>query len=93
VINNATGTLDGTGTITITGGSGRFVGANGILNFSESEPLEQDPTAPLRGKAFLSGSFQTPQKVPEPKMNLVLIGIEVTAVGFLLRQRRLRSAA
>lgn len=92
VINNATGTLDGTGTITITGGSGRFVGATGILNFSESEPLDQDPTAPLRGKAFFSGSFQTPQKVPEPKMNLVLIGVGVTAAGFLLRQRRLRSA-
>jgi phosphate-selective porin len=31
--------------------------------------------------------------VPEPKINLVLIGVEVTAAGFLLRQRRLRSAA
>lgn len=55
--------------------------------------VDQDPTAPLRGKAFLTGSFQTPQKVPEPKINLVLIGVEVTAAGFLLRQRRLRSAA
>lgn len=92
VINNATGTLDGTGTITITGGSGRFVGATGVLNFSETEPLAQDLTAPLKGQAFLTGSFQTPQKVPEPTINLVFIGVGVTAAGFLLRQRRLRSA-
>lgn len=91
-INNANGTLDGSGTITITGGSGRFAGATGVLNFSETEPLDQDPTAPLRGTAILSGFFQVPQKIPEPGTNLALVGVGVTGVGFLLRQRRLRSA-
>ncbi|ARV60544.1 hypothetical protein BZZ01_19620 [Nostocales cyanobacterium HT-58-2] len=90
-INNANGILEGFGTVTITGGSGRFAGATGILNFSETEPLDQDPTAPLKGRAFLSGSFQTPQRVPEPSINLALAGGLIGA-SFLLRQRRLRSA-
>lgn len=90
-INNANRTLDGSGTITITGGSGRFAGATGVLNFSETEPLDQDPTAPLRGRAFLTGSFQTPQKVPEPRINLLLAS-GIIGAGFLLRQRRIRSA-
>ena len=91
-IDSATNTLNGTGIITITGGTGRFTGATGILNFSESESLDQDPTAdPLRGQAFLSGSFQVPQRVPEPSTNMTLAGIGVIGTGFLLRRRRLQS--
>jgi hypothetical protein len=91
-INFTSGILEGSGTVTITGGAGRFSGATGVLNFFETEPLDQDPTAPLRGQAFLSGSFQTPRTVPEPTATTTLIGIGVTGAGFLLRQRRLLSA-
>ena len=91
---NATATIDseinrllGSGTVTITGGAGRFSGASGVLNFSESEPLAQDPTAPLRGQAFLSGSFQVPQNVPEPRSNTTLVGMGLIGAVSLLRRR------
>lgn len=81
--------LVGSGTITITDGAGRFSGATGILNFREIESLDQDPTAPLKGQAFLSGSFQTPQKTPEPRTNTTLFGICVIGIGWILRRRYL----
>ncbi|WP_414580804.1 hypothetical protein [Scytonema sp. PCC 10023] len=85
-------TLSGSGTVNITGGTGRFSGAIGTLNFFENDELNPDPTAPTRGRAILSGFFQVPEKVPEPRTNLALVGVGVTGAGFLLRQRRLRSA-
>ncbi|MBW4631247.1 MAG: hypothetical protein KME30_04900 [Iphinoe sp. HA4291-MV1] len=36
-------------TINITGGEGRFIGAKGILTFSETNVLSPDPTAPING--------------------------------------------
>lgn len=81
--------LVGSGTIIITDGAGRFSGATGILNFREIESLDQDPTAPLKGQAFLSGSFQTPQKTPEPRTNTTLFGICVIGIGWILRRRYL----
>ena len=93
---NATASFDfinrklvGSGIITITGGAGRFTGATGILKFSEIESLNQAPTAPLKGQAFLSGSFQTPQKTPEPRTNATLFGICIIGIGFILRRRYL----
>lgn len=82
-IDLTTGTLNGSGTVTITGGEGIFSGASGILNFSETEPLNQDPTAPLRGQAFLSGSIEV---VPEPGAEIgILVGMGVIGSSFLLR--------
>ncbi|MEH2313645.1 MAG: hypothetical protein V7K35_20105 [Nostoc sp.] len=81
--------LVGSGTITITGGAGRFSGATGIFNFSETESLNVDPTALLRGKTFLSGSFQTPQQIPEPRMGATLFGICVIGISSILRRRYL----
>ncbi|MDF5724552.1 MAG: hypothetical protein PUP91_29635 [Rhizonema sp. PD37] len=82
--------LIGSGSETITGGSGRFTGATGTLTFNESEPLT-DPTAPLRGQASLSGSIQVPQRVPEPNNTTTVISIGGIATGVLLR-RRFKSA-
>lgn len=79
--------LFGTGIINITGGAGKFSGANGTINFTEIEPLNSDPTAPLKGQAFLKGSFQTPQQVPEPGTNTALIGIGMIAVGLRYKKR------
>ncbi|WP_201253364.1 hypothetical protein [Nodularia spumigena] len=83
MINNL---LIGSGTITITGGAGRFRGATGIFNFTEIESLDQDPTAPLKGQAFVSGSFQTPQTVPEPSTDAILFNISVIGIGLMLRR-------
>ena len=86
--NFANGTLDGTGVVNITGGTGKFAGAIGILNFTESEPLNEDPTAPLRGKTLLNGSFQVSQKIPEPTTNIALFGSCAIALGFLRRRHQ-----
>lgn len=89
-IDLTSGTLNGSGTVTITGGAGRFSGASGILNFSETEPLNQDPTAPLRGQAFLSGSIEV---VPEPEAATgTLVGMGVIGSSLLLRRFRRSSA-
>ncbi|QSJ18501.1 hypothetical protein JYQ62_06925 [Nostoc sp. UHCC 0702] len=79
--------LIGFGTITITGGTGRFSGATGILNFRETESLDQDPAVPLKGQAFLNGYFQTPQKIPEPRTNPMLFSIFVISLGLMFRPR------
>jgi hypothetical protein len=86
--NFANGTLDGTGVVNITGGTGRFQGAIGTLNFTESEPLNEDPTAPLSGKTFLNGSFQVADKIPEPTTNMALFGVAAIGLGFLRRRQQ-----
>lgn len=77
----------GSGTITVTGGEGRFVGATGSLNLSQSttsnlDPIEVYPR--IIPEVTISGSFQT---VPEPSTNATLIGISMIGVGLLLRRR------
>ncbi|BDI18158.1 hypothetical protein ANSO36C_39600 [Nostoc cf. commune SO-36] len=79
--------LVGSGNITINGGTGNFSGATGIFNFREIESLDQDPNAPLKGQAFLSGSFQTPKKVPEPSTKATLFGMCVIGIGLMAGKR------
>lgn len=86
VIDSANGLLNGSGTVTITGGEGRFAGATGFFSFTESEPLNTDPTAPLRGRAFLKGSFQIPKTVPEPRTDMTLVSAGLIGITFLMRQ-------
>lgn len=90
--NSGTASLEaGSGTINITGGEGRFVGASGSLDLSQIITSNPDPsgvTAPIISPATISGSFQA---VPEPRSNATIIGIGVLGVGFLLRQHRQRS--
>ncbi|OKH51306.1 hypothetical protein NIES2101_18985 [Calothrix sp. HK-06] len=86
VIDSANGVLNGSGTVTITGGEGRFAGATGLFSFTESEPLNEDPTAPLRGRAFLKGSFQIPKTVPEPRTDMTLVSAGLIGITFLMRQ-------
>jgi hypothetical protein len=45
-------------TIKITGGAGKFLGVKGILTFVEKNVLSPDPTAPIKGTWFVTGSFQ-----------------------------------
>ncbi|MBW4608693.1 MAG: hypothetical protein KME22_16180 [Hassallia sp. WJT32-NPBG1] len=83
---NLVGTVSNT--INITGGNGRFSGAIGTLILSENLTLNPDPTAPVRGRPLIKGSFQTFQTVPEPRNIAAIFSIGAIGVGFLLRQRQ-----
>ncbi|BAZ12648.1 hypothetical protein NIES4071_44800 [Calothrix sp. NIES-4071] len=81
----------GSGTITITGGEGRFVGATGSFNLLQTITSNPDPTGlttPILSPATISGSFQTPQAVPEPKTDAALVSVSFLGAIFLLSQRR-----
>lgn len=84
-------TLSGTGTQTVTGGTGRFAGATGELTFRQTDVLNPNPTAPSIGKAFVTGSFETPEAVPEPRTEATLVVVGALGVGFLLRRQRQRT--
>jgi hypothetical protein len=88
---NLVGTVSDT--ISITGGNGRFSGAIGTLILSENLTLNPDPTAPVRGRPLISGSFQTFQTVPEPRNIAALVGMGVIGVGLALRRRSPRVAS
>ena len=76
-------TASASGISTIMGGSGEFTGAKGTLQISDTYTLSLDPTAPVIGRSFVSGSFQT--KVPEPN---AAIGIVLGICGVGLYRKR-----
>jgi hypothetical protein len=78
------------GTINITGGSGRFRGATGTLNFSGKAFLSPEPNAPSRGQALVSGTIQVSpsQTVPEPNNTTAVTGMGVIGAAFLLHRQR-----
>jgi hypothetical protein len=81
----------GSGTISITGGEGRFSGATGTLDLFQTITSNPDPTgltAPIISPATISGSFFVPQAVPEPKTDAMLVGISVIGAGLVLRRHR-----
>jgi hypothetical protein len=82
--------VENRGTITLTGGEGRFEGATGTLSFFE----QGTRGVPYIGTLAVNGSFQVAasQTVPEPKTDTTLIGIGAIAAG-LLFGRRSRSLA
>jgi hypothetical protein len=65
---NFPGTIDGGGTITITGGSGAFENASGEIVFEQSDRLPEDQNAPAPGVAtlFFTVLPNQSQEVPEP---------------------------
>lgn len=83
------------GTFTITGGEGIFTGASGTLSAEAFNilPTEfQDPPNTFISQRSFSGSFQTPQAIPESTSVGTLVGIGVGA-SFLLYQRHRKSAS
>ncbi len=74
-------------TLTVTGGSGEFTGAKGTLQISDTYTLSLDPTAPIKGRAVVNGSFQTFQKVPEPNAGIGMI-LGICGVGLFLKRQR-----
>ena len=81
----------GSGTISITGGEGRFRGATGTLDLFQtitSNPDLTGLTAPIISPARISGSFLVSQAVPEPKTDAMLVGISVIGAGLVLRRHR-----
>jgi hypothetical protein len=83
-------TVSGEGSINITGGAGRFTGANGTLSFTENGDFDPNPTAPILGEAIIKGSFQVPHQIPEPTTTF---GLAAGVVGASLFLRRKKSKA
>jgi hypothetical protein len=94
--NAGTASLEsGSGTISITGGEGRFIGATGTLDLFQTITSNPDPTgltAPIISPARISGSFVVSQGVPEPKTDAMLVAIGVIGTGLVLRRHRRSSA-
>ena len=84
-------TAAGSGIINITGGEGIFTGASGILDFSEDDIVNPEPTFPsLRGVASVSGTIQA---VPEPgTVTGMLVSIGAIGAGVLRHRRRSHGA-
>ncbi|MGI2908063.1 PEP-CTERM sorting domain-containing protein [Tolypothrix sp. VBCCA 56010] len=83
--------LSGSGTISITGGEGRFRGATGSLDLFQTITSNPDPTgltAPIISLGTISGSFFVPKTVPEPKTVPMLVGIGVIGAGLVLKRHR-----
>ncbi|KYC41751.1 hypothetical protein WA1_17125 [Scytonema hofmannii PCC 7110] len=79
------GTVNGAGTITLTGGEGLFKDAVGNITFTQNDRLTStDLTAPFKGKAVLKFSVQTPKAVPEPNATAGVIGMGFVGLSFLL---------
>ncbi len=76
------------GILTITDGEGKFQGATGTLNISDTYALSPDPTAPLIGEAIVTGSFTVPQKVPEAGNTATILGMGIIGTGLLMHKRQ-----
>jgi len=92
---SATGLLDFqnlvgnvSGTITITGGEGKFSGATGLLTFVENNTFTPDPTAPINSRAFVKGSIVAPTKVSESETTTALVGFGLIGAITLLRRHK-----
>ncbi|MBR8838428.1 MAG: hypothetical protein DSM106950_31605 [Stigonema ocellatum SAG 48.90 = DSM 106950] len=87
----ATGSLDSStnterlsGTVNLTGGEGRFSGANGTLALSGGVVLAQEPNGLERTQISVTGSFKS---VPDPSNLMALISLGVGGAGVLLSRR------
>lgn len=80
------------GTITVTGGEGKFSGATGTLTFVENNTFSPNPTAPINGRNFVSGSIVAPTKVPESGTTTAIVGFGLIGASILLRRHKLKFA-
>lgn len=84
-------TIVGGGIINVTGGTGIFSNATGLITFTQQDRLTPGSTdGPLtsRGVAVLNFSIRTPQRVPEPAATTTLVGLGVTGAVLLHQYRR-----
>lgn len=80
-------TAFGSGTFTITGGSGQFNNAIGTLQILNTYTLNSDPTLPVAVRSSISGSIIS-QKVSEPNTGIGIAFLLFGASLFLKRQRK-----
>jgi len=86
VIDFATSRVNSSGAFNITGGSGKFENATGMLALSPVEPLSYQLGVSLKGQVKIDGAIES---VPEPANSIMLLSMGVVIGGsFLLRQRR-----
>ncbi|MEM7578813.1 MAG: PEP-CTERM sorting domain-containing protein [Cyanobacteria bacterium P01_A01_bin.80] len=57
------------------------------MTFTQDNELNPDPTAPIVGDAFITGSFQVPHQIPEPSHTFGL-AFEVVGSGLFLRRKK-----
>lgn len=89
-INFAAGTIKGSGTISIFGGTGLFENVTGTITFTQEDELGP-PGVPSVGLAKLNFTLQTPKQVPEPSATISLILMGVMGVGSLISRQRHQS--
>lgn len=95
IVNFENNTATESYTFTIAGGEGIFTGASGTLSAEAFNilPTEiQEPPNTFISQRSFSGSFQTPQTVPESTSVVTLIGMGIGA-GFLLYKRYRQNAS
>ncbi|WP_013321637.1 PEP-CTERM sorting domain-containing protein [Gloeothece verrucosa] len=80
------GTVSGGGIITIVGGEGIFKNATGRIEFIQQDRLGP-PNEPVKGQARLDFSIEVPQAVPEPRTQVMLIGLGIMGVARFLKSR------
>ncbi|PSO92295.1 MAG: hypothetical protein BRC48_14545 [Cyanobacteria bacterium QS_9_48_30] len=87
------GTVMGAGTIALTGGEGVFENATGTIDFTQNDTLPgSELPQSFEGEARLDYQVQTPQPVPEPGTNAMLVASAgIIGFGFLKRSRRRKS--
>lgn len=78
----------GSSTITITDGAGRFSGAMGTLDVSETTVVSPNPEDPIDAEFLITGSFTVPETVPEASNTKTILGMGIIGAGLLIRQRR-----
>ena len=84
---NFPGTVNGGGTITITGGTGVFENASGEITFEQSDKLPLDQNAPAPGVATLKFNVETPKPVPE-STSVFGLSVGVLGASLVLRKNR-----
>ncbi|MEM9925923.1 MAG: hypothetical protein AAF915_19590 [Cyanobacteria bacterium P01_D01_bin.50] len=80
------GVGSGSSILKIVGGEGRFNGATGILNVSESDIV--NPDGSIEPQFTTSGSFQVAKTIPEPRNTKTILGMGIIGAGLLLHQHR-----
>ena len=86
LVNFETGLESLDGTVNITGGEGRFAGAQGSLSLGGTVVIDLEPNVPEPTQIVLNGSFTVPKSVPEPGSLVTFIALGVTGAGAMFKR-------
>lgn len=86
LVNFETGLESLDGTVNITGGEGRFTGAQGSLSLGGTVVIDLEPNVPEPTQIVLNGSFTVPKSVPEPSTLVTFVALGVTGAGAMFKR-------